>query len=588
MKMVSRRSRLSGALTAFALLAILAQTGDAGTLGVRVLRAADGQPISGAFVQIGPAPGVPFAANGGTTAADGRILFSDPNLIGPQTVTAAATDFARVSLMDSVVDSITVRLRPTVASGGLVGPTAEVSGTVTNIATSSNDGNFDMAIVYPAVDLSSLLAGRNFPIEIPADTVNFPVIGEVVLPGNVVLPSQTEFFVLNFSKPNYHFSIGDGATYDFMALAGRLPIDAISGPDPQNAITMREIGAERNIAVSGPRVLTINSDLNLTNNLTVNVPEAPNGSETQAFSLADFPGAGGTKTIFFDLKSGLADTQDSFLLSGRNAGGDLGDAAAYVAAVYADSSVDARYSAGRVDRTPLTLPATRTVGAFFLLPSLSQAGAQYQWSNVERPGITPAPTWAVASFRLEAATTGDPGVVTQSLWEVWATAGSLAFTLPVLPGSAPGGLVDPSETGDADRLVWDQRLADPAGSLAQVLVDPFRSATRYSQRWIEVTPAAAAVELVQTDPGRGLRLEPNPLSSNPSLHWGAPPIAGSQVAWLLLDVTGRQRARGQFLASGSVRDPLPGSAMADVASGTYWFVVHAGGRSMTTKCLVVR
>ncbi|MFN8548297.1 MAG: hypothetical protein U0527_10135 [Candidatus Eisenbacteria bacterium] len=559
----------------------------AGTLKVRVLDGRDGAPLVGAFVQVGPAPNSPFNGNSGLTGADGTISFTAPGISGPQTVTAAATDFARFSVMDAAVDSVTLRLSRRIGGGGLSGPTAELSGTVSNITTQNNDGNFDLAFVYPTVKLADLLGDQNLPIDIPADTVNFPVVGPTVLPGNVVMPSQVEFVLFTFSKPNYHFFVKDAATYDFVALAGRLPISALSQPPEQiqNSVTFREVGVERQIAMNGPRSLTINSDLNLTQNLTVNVPEAPNATTIQVASVADLPSPTGLHTLFLDAKSGLADTQDSFLLSGKNPSGDMADAVPYIAGLYADSSAADLFSAGRVDRATLVLPATRTLGDFFLLPTLAQVGVQFTWSDVARPGITPNPSWGLGSFRIEPISAADSTVATESLWQVVTAATPRAFVLPVLPATAPGGLPDLSQTPAADQIVWDHTLADPAGGLGAVLTDPFSTATRFSRRKVAIVPPATSVPAIASNPSPPLfRIGGNPvLGASPVVLWSIPPARSTPVRWTLTAADGRRVREGDFRASGAA-DPLP--ALGGVAPGVYWLRLSDSERTDAARVVI--
>lgn len=503
---------LSVALICFALRAPGPALG--GTLRVRVVEGSNSAPIAGAYVQVGPAPGVPFTQNWGFTDAQGLIVFSDSGLIGPQTVTSGYAGHAWLTVVSLVVDSIRLALHPQVVSSTLPPPKAQVHGTTSGIQTQNNDGNLDVGIVYPTVNLGDLLMQRTLPFEIPADTVNFPVVGPVVLPGNVVIPTQIEFIIFQFSKPNYHFYVPDNASYDFLVLAGRLPLSALSGNTvPFNQITMRQIGAERNIAVHGDRSLNLNCDLTLSHTLTVSVPEAPNGTTVMAASVADLPIGGVERSLFFDIKSALRDTLSAFHMSGMNPGGDMSDETPYLAGYYADSSSAQAFQAGRVDRTPLTLPATRTLGQFFLLPTLSQVGYDFRWTNVARPGITPDPTWAVASFRL-APEPGDNVDTTRTVWEVWVPAGNLALQLPVLAPSAPPGLPDPLQTPANDRLLWDLWESDPAGSIGQVMQNPFSTLTRWTQRTIEVASPFSAVEEVGlgTASLRTLRfrLTPNP------------------------------------------------------------------------------
>jgi hypothetical protein len=486
--------RIGLGLTAVAAaLFSLAPSAGTGTLKITVHDARDRMALTGAWVQVGPFPGVPFSGNSAATNGAGSVFFDDPDLSGPQTVTAAAAGFARLTLIAAAVDSVTLRLQPEIADTTLYGAKAELSGTVSGIAVANNDGNLDIGLVYPSFSIGDVFSGGALPIEAPLDTVTFPLVGEVVLPGNVVLPNQTEGLFFLFSKPNYHFFVPDHRTYDFLCVSGRAPLAALTNPDPRNSMAMREIGVERQIAVNGNRTLTVNSDIDLTVNLTLTMPEAPVGSEMQVFSLADIAEPLGTQTYFYDSKTGIAGTTTQFLLSGRNPMGDLSTSVPFIAGVYGDSSAADAWGAGRVDRTPLVLPATRTVGAFFNLPDLMQSNDHFAWSDVARPGVTPDPTWAVATFRLSPITPGDSTVTTRTLWEVWTAASSGSFALPHLDPAAPGGIMDAAETPDADQLTWDELVGDPGGPIQQVLDDPYSSATRFSRRTVPISRPVTAV-----------------------------------------------------------------------------------------------
>lgn len=541
-----------------------------GTLRVHVLDARDGSPLAGAFVQSGPAPGSPFAHNWGNTGPDGSIVFDDPALSGFQTVTAGATGFALLSVMDAAQDSITLSLHPQVASDSIFGPKAQVSGTTTGIQIQNNDGKFDVGLVYPAMRLASLVGQGAAPIEVPPDTVSFPVIGTVVLPGNVVMPSQTEFLFVTFSKPNYHFFVPDHATYDFVVLAARMPVASLAAAS-LDAVTPRRVGVERQIEVNGNRTLTPNCDLALSNALTVTVPEAPPGCDVQALAVADVNEPGGMRTLIYDLKTALADTLDHFTLSGLNPAGDLSTSTPYIAAVYGDSSAADSFQAGVIDRAPLVLPTSRTVGGFFLLPALTANNDRFTWSDVARPGIAPDPTWAVASFRLAPLTPGDGSVTTRTLWQVWTTAGPGSFVLPRLAGGAPGGLVDPSGTPEPDRLIWDELLCDASGVIQDVLEDPFSTATRFSRRSTEIGLPVLAVPIASPSPTRlGFTVVPNPGRGVSEVSWTRPPAPGEPVRWMLTDATGRRVGTGRYAASGHVRERAPWSSGNGMAPGVYW------------------
>jgi hypothetical protein len=564
---------------------------EAGTLRVRVTDGTNGAPLGGAYVQVGQLPGNPFPQNWGLTNSEGVIQFSDPFLVGPQTVTAGSDGFSLLTVIDAAVDSVSLALHPSTSSGGVAPPRAQISGTVTGIAIQNNDGNLDVGMVYPSVRLADLLSQRTLPFEVPSDTVNFPLVGPTVLPGNVVVPTQTEGFILTFSKPNYHFYVPDARTYDFLVVSGRMPILALSQPGlPLNLLTMRETGAERNVPVNGDRTLTVNSDLNLTPSLTVQAPEAPPGSTVFATAVADLPAS--AHSILFDAKSALRDTLTALHLSGFTPAGDLADAVPYIAGYYGDSSRADTYQSGRVDRSPLTLPATRTLGGFYLLPELTQIGDGYAWSDVSRPGITPNPTWAIATFRTAPLDPADTTVPPLTAWEAWIPADQRIFRLPLLAPGAPGGLPDPSQTPEADKLLWDLWVADPSGSVGSVLTDAFATLTRWSRRTVEIFPPVPDVREVGlgTVSVRSLkfRLAPNPGNGARDVLWERPLAPNQMVSWTLLDPAGRKLLTGTFGSSGSVTDRRALKEVEHLPTGVYWIKMRAGNQSGSTPLIVAR
>lgn len=566
----------------------------AATLRVRVTDARSGLPLTGAFVQVGQAPGTPFNNNWGVTGPGGIIEFSSSLLVGPQTVTAGLEGMALLTVVEAAVDSLTLALHPAVTSPVLPEPKAEILGTVSGISTQSNDGNLDVGIVYPAVRLSDFLASRTLPIEVPSDTVSFPVVGSVVLPGNVVIPTQTEYWLLTFSKPQYHFLVPDHVDYDVLVLGGRLPVTALTSTElPLNQITMREVGAERNIPVNGNLTLNLNSDLNQSiSALTVEMSEAPPGSEIFATTVANLPWLTSTRSIFYDAKSGMRDSLSALQLSGLNSTGDLADATPYLAGYYGDASGLDRYQAGRIDHTPLTLPATRILDSFFLLPELTQSTDLYQWSDVSRPGITPEPTWAIASYRLDAIAPGDPSITPRTVWEAWVPASHGNLRLPILAYTAPGGLPNVAQTPEGDQILWDLWIADPSGGISTVMKDAYATLTTWSRRTVPIEYPTIEVEEVSlgtlSERGLKFRLAPNPGRTVPDILWQVPVSAGQAVSWGVWDPTGRLRASGRFAASGSAaeRRALPGTDR--LPAGVYWVRLTADGRFGSIPLIITR
>ena len=566
-----------------ALSTLVGPVAHAGALRVVVLDARSRTPIPGAFVQVGPAPGSPFAGNSGATASDGSIAFDDPALVGPQTVTAGAEGFSLLTVIEAASDSITLPLHAETLGNTIFGPKAEISGTTVGIQTRDNDGNVDVGVVYPALKLSDVLGRRTAPVEVPTDRVSFPIVGAKDVPGNIVIPRQTEYLFYTFEKSNYHFFVPDQHTYDIVVLAGRAPVSSL-GSASLNDVTTRRVGIERQVAVNGNVTLVPSCDLDLSPSLIVRVPEAPAGSAVEAVSVADVPEPGGTRTLLYDLKSSRAEDLDHFTLSGLNPTGDLSTSVPYVAARFRDLSPAASYEAGRIDRTPLTLPATRSMEGFFLIPDLLQNGSQFAWTPVARPGVTTDPTWAIANFRLE------PG--SRSLWEVWSPAGRGSFSLPSLAPGAPGGLVSPDSTPDQDHLIWDHLIADPAGPIQSVLIDPFATLTRYSRRSMEIkppvgVPAPVAQTLPEPQPIRPITLAPQPARGQVDILWTRPPAPGDEVRWNLVDVTGRRVNSGRFEASGMARERAPWSGRFAPAPGVYWLDLELGGRGERARLVVV-
>ncbi len=585
---------LAAVVVCAGLLAFAGMVGSArgDTLSVRVYDARSGSPMGGAFVQVGQAPGDPFSGNSGSTGPDGKITFSNPLLVGPQTVTAGYTGYSLLTIVESAVDSIALGLTTSIAPTHLPPPKSQVSGTVTGIQVKNNDGNLDVGMVYPAVHLADLLSTGTLPFEVPADTVNFPIIGNVVLPGNIVVPTQTEGFIFVFSKPNYHFYVPSNRTYDFITVAGRLPVTSLTGQTlPFDAITMRQVGAQRNVPVTGDLNLTQVCDLNLAHTLNVNVPEAPNGSIVWVGSVAQLPGNGSPTDIFYDAKNALRDTLTTFHMSGLNSTGELSDATPFLAGYYGDSSSANTYQSGRIDRSPLTLPTTRTLGSFFLVPSLTQQGDQFSWTNVARPGVTPNPTWAMATFRVQGAN-GDTSVTASTDWQAWVPAGNLSFRPPVLPSWAPGGLPDPSQIPSNGELVWDLWLADPSGGIQSVMTDPFSSTTTFSRREIQIeSPVVDVAEFgLGTLSNRPLkfRVAPNPGRGSRIILWDHPPGAGQPVAWSLWDAGGRRVAYGGFRASGATEERPILAGLETMHSGVYWIRLRAGEQSGAFPVVVSR
>ena len=525
----------------------------ADTLQVGVVDARDHQPIAGAFVMVGSGKGIPFTGNTGLTSPAGTIVFQNAKLVGPQTVTAGAAGYAYTAVIQSAVGSVVLPLYPSTPQSGIYGPKARVTGPVTGINTVSNDGKLDIGMVLPALTIDAALGTGNLNFEVPPDTMSLPLPPwQTELPGNVVVPTQTEYYILQFSKPSYKIDLPAQTSQSLYVLSARLPIDALlnfpSGGDPFQLLKLAEIrqfGIERDRAVGNGATITITADQNLRTQLTVRFTGVPSGTNVAAFSLGSLPRpGGGEEVVGYDTDSALADTLGAFVLASSVPAGDISDVSNLVAGVYQDSSAYAAFMSGRIDRTHFTLPATRVLSDFYVTPTLTRQGARFFWNDVHDPATEPAPTWVLSSITLGPTAPADTTVNTSVLWRIIAPATPGNFALPSLPAEAPGppaGLVDVNATPDADRLIWDATIANPAGDLTHVLTDPTDGLTHFSERAVTLdllpadapgTPLAGA--------GSHLRLQPNPATGTVGLRLDSP--LSRAVRFEVIDAAGRRLA----------------------------------------------
>ncbi len=554
---MTRASAPLAALVVSLLSAVFAPSGFCGTLDVTVVDARDGSPIPGAFVMIGPSKGSPFVGNTGLTGPAGTINFQSPAMAGSQTVTAGAAGKAYFTVIEAVETAVTIPLSPSVADTTIYGPKARVQGDVTGIAMSPGDGNLDAALVLPAMTLDEIIGAGSVQFDAPVDSLSLPVVGNVYVPGNMAIPTQIELLTV-ISKPIYHLDLRAQTTQTIYAIAARIPISALlsapPGVDLLKYATVREIGVERDRPIGSGLSQNIAADINLSTQLTVTFEEAPLGTQVLAVSLGSIPGWDGYERIIgYDTDYALVDSLGTFTLASWNpvAGQDISDVANLVAGFYADTSAYNEFMSGRVDRTPFTMPTTRVMRDFYDPPQLTQLGARFAWNNVATPGVEPNPTWVLNSITTGPITSPDPSVDTTLVWRIAVPASKGGFTLPSLPVDAPGppsGLPDVDATPVADRLIWDAYVANPTGTLGELLVRPSAGVTHFSRRaqTLNLRPADVAEA---SDAVRGmLRAIPNPASGEVRLLLDRESDGVARIG--IVDLQGR-RIRSLVLPSGA-------------------------------------
>lgn len=505
---------------AFLLANLFVSSGVAGTLTVTIRDARSGSPMQGAFVMVGTAKNVPFVGNTALTGASGTVTFNNAALQRTEMVTAGKQDFAYYTALNNGLGALTLDLSPALAESVVYGEKARVTGAVNSIATRDNDDSLDVALVMPALPLDQLLLGGKVLYEVPPDVAD--LAGTLVpMPGNVYLPLQTEYFFLQFKKLNYKIDFPAQTRQSIYAICARLPIDILLTPPPQfellNYAKVREIGVERNKAVGSGINLAINADINLPHKLTFRFEGVANGNQVTGLSLGSIPDQQQQETIIgYDSKFKLVDLGNTLLLASTNPTGDINDVANLGVGVYGDSSAFRTYLSGRIDRSAVTLPATRTFRDFYDPPTVIQNGKGIAWNDVQTPGTEPDPTWSVTEIRLVPLDPLDESFVPHLCWRVVVAAGENGFTLPVLPPDAPGpagGIVYANETPEEDQLVWSLFVANPTGDLSQVLVRPTAGVTHFSQRQIPFVQTPAAADLSGEGGRACVQVVPNPASS---------------------------------------------------------------------------
>lgn len=459
----------------------------AGSLTVRVIESEGEEfrqpvPIEGAMVMVGIREEVPFAGNVGFTDADGYISFIDPALEGAQTVTAGADGFGYFTLMDVDATQIVLPLEEYDPAVELV----EVDGYWAGFSGTDCDDIIHAGFTLPTIDLSKLMGFDLESLLVNNDCHEFPIIGELPVPGALVIPDK-EFPLL----PEMCWLFGDAITIpDYMVEVQRDTYQNLFGfvgqgdasdifyilqmtfpfVDYAEIITLLEpvmVGMVRDVYVDGPASHNIYIGTSLEANLTVTVDNAPDGNDgvfiLSAGEINGDAGTGpGTGDLFFmgldAVDYGVSGTR---VLHTAPAGEPFPDLR-YMAAAVARSE-DGAYSA-LAERSDFTPPATLAMDSFFSLIQFDPVqGGTLSYSDAYNPGVSPAPDLQVSRLSLVVITADilpcsavEYLEARKTFWTIYAQGDDLSFDLPVLPESAPVTLPDPEGTPDVDWLEWMQ------------------------------------------------------------------------------------------------------------------------------------
>jgi hypothetical protein len=412
----------------------------AGLLQVRVVHDGSTDPVAGAFVMVGPYPGQPFSGNWGFTSGAGEIAFSDPGLVGPVEVTAGAAGLSYFTLTSVDAAELVIPLKPVAPAG----PVYEVGDFVSGIDVNdglfhSGDGNVDMAFVVPTLRLEDLMSFAMENLIGPMEVID--ILGEPFeIPSNIFLPQQWELFV-EIVKDHYYLYLPPG-DYTIAALSGRIPLDQVlGGTDIVDLIPFldwREIDILNAVVSGNTYTADLTVDPDLTETVTLNLSNVPDGSTAWCISVGDLDGAGGLGRLaplglsLLECPAGSGPCGGTVSLTTTAATGEFSGTEYFpVTAVEFDASDDLLVV---MDRAPRPQTYTAAIGTFFSPLDLSYGDLTFAWSDAESPGNgSPDVDLQMARIR---STDG-----TSTYWEFMIPGGTLAFEAPYLPDGAPPGPV---------------------------------------------------------------------------------------------------------------------------------------------------
>jgi hypothetical protein len=589
-----------------------------GTLTVTVIDAVSAQPISGAYCQVGPAPGVPFANNLVLTNASGVATFTSGTLYGPQTVTVGKSGYNALTIFDvnAAQMILPIRLKDFEPVKALY------SGDLSGMTIVNTDDSLDISIVLPSLSIDDLTSLSNFGQFAPVVVEPFPLIGDQQLPGNVYMPPQLIIFPITIDRTPYYLWLPDQTTQDLFTFYGRIAtstlLDLLGSPDPDflpiiQSFNLRRYGIVEGVGVNGPAVRNIALANNAAKNLRVRVANTMPGTSVFVFGVADLDQLSGLGRLVPTGFNGIAGGGAPSVLTVATivAGGVFNGQNYLAGALQSDTAAVALANSFVVDRRGLAPGDTAVATSFMRPPELIAGGEFLSWSLLENPGVSPAPDLHFASLDLvkvipdtnPGAQPGDTLEIPTTLWEFILPSRANSFEVPQLGALAPPPIVDPGTTTDDDRLDW--RLAgaalelDPAFNYSSWdLVDRAREGTHLAWNALRNVPylytPPTDVALGDADIGRGVRDSilqeptPNPFVDVTSIGFVLSPeigrarlevfdVAGRRIRTVLDVPAGVEQGRAYWDGLNDFGEPVP--------PGSYFFRIEAG-RNIDSKKIV--
>jgi hypothetical protein len=462
-----------------------------GNLRVRVLSELGG-PVAGASVMVGSSEQTnvytsffgfpPTGANTATTDANGYAVFRDfgAALTGPVTITAGAANREYVTLVGVDASDVVLPLKQVVPGGFFGTLTGDVNGI-------SSSGNVEGGVVLGDVTLNALASFNLTSLLADSACYNTGVAGNLAIPNNLFIPSQT-VIIFNLSKKPYTSALLPFGTRHVIALGGNIPTSALTGGDINAAIsqfTFTNITAQ---------TFNINSPGPTTNNFNVGSYDAQTACTatgapgTHAFCIAGMDWDGNT-TPTHNVGEGALGV---FSFKASSIAGGLVN---LTGVNYRSKAAGAPFTTVghlgatvslNLDKSAITIPPGTANGISAVLkrdfpsdtfPGSFAYGAMYPIRVQTQTGRTlalDAPAGLTGAQYVKhtlsqevtvaysACSTNDSERTSLNpLWEVYAPA-TASVTLPTLPASFPRatlggnlpGLIDPTATAEDDKIIW--------------------------------------------------------------------------------------------------------------------------------------
>ncbi len=468
-----------------------------GNMRVRVVRAEDGTPVSGAHVMIGNQQDTaayadsygasPSAANTATTDANGFVEFHDfgSALGAPVMVTAGATGRAYMTMVGIDASDLVLPLEQVDPNT----PTRTYDGDFTSIDTG---GNIDVGFMLSDVTIDTIM---NFNLStLLSDNVcyrsgNF-FLGNTNLPGNVYIPSQSLGLLGSLNKKSYVSAPVEDGNHYLTGVSGETTnSDAASGDIFQilKNLNFQKVGTLNTDVNASATTSGVNIDMTnaLTDNVSCDIANQPADSDVFCLMTGDWDSKNdatipmGAGRLFL---MGLR-VDDSSQYSGPFTINNVSTVTAtgeftniqYMGvsvATYLDqtptppagtengTTIVARRDPSLVDGNGGSLsfddyipirPLTRTGDQF---QAAALTGTSYPAADLTRTTIRQKITQSYSACGSNDSTR----TVYHTLWTVYTDGATDAYTLPTLPSGWPraadNGLIDPAATPENDVLNW--------------------------------------------------------------------------------------------------------------------------------------